>query len=235
MRSYDQYCALARALDRIGHRWTLLVIRELLLGPRRFTDLQEGLPGIATNLLSERLRQLQADGIVTRRELPAPAASTVYELTDAGHELRPTIESLIRWGGRWMQSGPGDDQFRVEWLALALDALGLTDRMSPDMTVELIVDGQRLPLGISNGRLAVRTEPDPEPQLRVTADSPTLLGIASGAIPRSDAVDEVDLDPDDLQTAQKFTELFCPPLQPLPRGAVPQHEDERFRPENGPS
>src|ERR687893_1835348 len=97
---YHQYCGLARALDIAGDRWTLLIVRELVPGARRFTDLLEGLPGISRNLLTERLRDLERDGVVARRELPAPVARLVYELTDAGRELADAMVPLIRWGAR---------------------------------------------------------------------------------------------------------------------------------------
>ena len=94
VKSYRQFCSVAKALDVVGDRWALLVVRELLLGPRRYTDLLEGLPGIGTNVLSIRLRELRAAGIVTRRRLPAPAPATVYELTDDGLELRTVLQAL---------------------------------------------------------------------------------------------------------------------------------------------
>src|SRR5918911_4188917 len=97
---YQQYCALARALDVAGDRWNLLIVRELVPGPRRFTDLIEGLPGISRNLLTERLRGLERDGVVVRRELPPPAARQVYELSDDGHDLAAALAPLIAWGAR---------------------------------------------------------------------------------------------------------------------------------------
>src|SRR3712207_1800042 len=90
-RSYKQYCGLAYALDIVGERWTLLIIRELIAGPRRFKDLMDGLPGISTNLLSERLKSLEQQGMLRRRTLPPPAGSTVYELTETGHGLEQTL------------------------------------------------------------------------------------------------------------------------------------------------
>src|SRR4051812_41734616 len=97
---YQQYCGLARALDVAGDRWTLLIVRELVPGPRRFTDLLDGLPGISRNLLTERLRHLEGDGIVARRDLPPPAARQVYELTDDGRDLAGVMGPLIGWGAR---------------------------------------------------------------------------------------------------------------------------------------
>lgn len=104
-RSYDQYCLLARALDVVGERWTLLVVRELLIGPKRYTDLLDGLPGIATNLLSARLKQMEARGLIQRRRLPAPAASTVYELTELGRGLEPTMAALGALFAVWAVRG----------------------------------------------------------------------------------------------------------------------------------
>src|ERR671923_1550635 len=97
-RKYGDRCGVARALDLIGERWALLVVRELLLGPKRFTDLREGLPHVSPDVLSQRLRELERDGIVARRTLAPPAGSKVYELTDRGRELEPVILALGRWG-----------------------------------------------------------------------------------------------------------------------------------------
>src|SRR3954453_11290223 len=97
---YQQYCALARALDVAGDRWTLLIVRELVPGPRRFTDLMEGLPGISRKLLTERLRALEREGLIARQELPPPAARQVYELTDEGRDLASAMAPLIGWGAR---------------------------------------------------------------------------------------------------------------------------------------
>ena len=121
-RSYKQHCGIARGLDLIGERWALLIVRELVLGPRRFTDLREGLPGIATNVLSQRLRQLEQDRIVARRQLPPPAASNVYELTDYGRELVPIMLALGRWGARSMGPRVPEQTVRGQWFAVALTA-----------------------------------------------------------------------------------------------------------------
>ena len=122
-RSYNQYCGIARALDLIGERWALLVIRELVLGPKRFTDLRRGLPDIATNVLSQRLRELEQDGIVTRRQLPPPAASNVYELTEYGQELVPIMLALGRWGASTLGARLPEQTLEPEWLAVALKAV----------------------------------------------------------------------------------------------------------------
>src|SRR5919201_472458 len=121
-RSYGQYCGLARALDVVGDRWNLLVVRQLLIAPARYRELLDGLPGVATNLLADRLRDLETAGVVERR-LAEEGNAIVYALTPWGAELRQPIESLIRWSTPLMVRGPGGDSFRPEWLTLALPAL----------------------------------------------------------------------------------------------------------------
>ncbi|CAN5785437.1 winged helix-turn-helix transcriptional regulator [soil metagenome] len=216
MRSYHQFCGLARALDHVGHRWTLLIVRELLLGPKRFTDLREGLPGIANNLLADRLRQLQDDGLVIQQTLPPPAANTVYELTDAGHALREAIEALIRWGGRWMTSGPDDDTFRPGWLLLALDALGVGARAEDGTTIDLVVGGEPLRIEVHDGRLTPRRRPAKRADLTVKGEASVILGIAAGAVPPDDALATLTLQPVDAHTATTFTRIFSPGSRSAP-------------------
>ena len=123
---YQQYCALARALDVAGDRWTLLIVRELAPGPRRFTDLLDGLPGVSRNLLTERLRALERDGVIDRRELPPPAARQVYELTDDGRDLATAMAPLMAWGARRIGDRKPSESFRARWPAVAM--AGLADR-----------------------------------------------------------------------------------------------------------
>src|ERR1043166_1224286 len=112
MRSYNQFCAVAKSLDVVGERWTLLIVRELMLrGPSRYTDLREGLPGIATNLLADRLRDLEREGIVAREDAPPPVATTLFSLTPRGADLKPVIDSLGRWGAPLMVEPTGDEEF----------------------------------------------------------------------------------------------------------------------------
>jgi DNA-binding HxlR family transcriptional regulator len=119
---YQQYCGAARALDVVGNRWTLLIVRELMFGPRRFTDLIDGLPGISRNLLAERLRALERDGVVVRQELPPPAARQVYELSDDGRDLAEAMLPLVAWGARRLGSRKPGESFRPQWAALAMSA-----------------------------------------------------------------------------------------------------------------
>jgi DNA-binding HxlR family transcriptional regulator len=121
-KKYDQYCPLAHALELIGERWTLLLVRELLHGPQRYTDLADRLPGIGTNILASRLRDLEAAGIVAKRTLPPPAASKVYELTDYGIELKPVMRELARWGARSL-GPPNPDELFPGWLVNAVETV----------------------------------------------------------------------------------------------------------------
>lgn len=122
-KRYEQYCPVAHALGLVGERWTLLVVLELMHGPKRYTDLVEGLPGIGTNILAARLRELERNGVVSRRTLPPPAASRVYELTDYGHGLRPVIRELALWGARSLGPPTADDELFPGWLKNALDTV----------------------------------------------------------------------------------------------------------------
>ena len=121
-RSYDQYCGLAAALDLLGERWTVLIIRDLLMGPKRFTDLLDRLPGIGTGLLSQRLRELEDAGVIEKTTLPPPAASTVYQLTPDGDALRPALLQLARWGMRRLDDPQPGQRLDVESLTLGLSA-----------------------------------------------------------------------------------------------------------------
>ena len=188
-RTYGQHCALARALDRIGERWTLLIVRELLIGPARYTDLRDGLPGMATNLLADRLRALEAEGIVKRRRLPPPAATTVYELTELGRGLEEAVDSLIRWGGRWMPEGDDSDVFRPQWLALAVRALTRPDAANDlPLTCRLEVEGAVFTLEITGSAVEVTLGADSPAELALATDPRTLLAAASGARPLSAAI-----------------------------------------------
>jgi DNA-binding HxlR family transcriptional regulator len=123
VKHYDQYCPVAHALDLVGERWALLVVRELMHGPKRYTDLAESLPGIGTNILAGRLRDLEASGVVAKRTLPPPAASRVYELTDYGRALKPVMRELALWGARSLGPPTNDDELYEGWLANAIDTM----------------------------------------------------------------------------------------------------------------
>src|SRR5689334_23074490 len=116
VRRYEHYCPVAHALDMVGDRWELLIVRELLLGPKRYTDLADGLPGIGTNILAARLRDLEACGVIAKKTLPPPAASRVYDLTDYGRELRPVMRELALWGARSLGPPTPEAEFFPGWL-----------------------------------------------------------------------------------------------------------------------
>jgi DNA-binding HxlR family transcriptional regulator len=122
-KRYDDYCPVAHALGLVGERWALLVVLELMRGPKRYTDLAENLRGIGTNILASRLRDLEAAGVVTKRTLAPPAASKVYELTDYGRELRPVIRELALWGARSLGPPTAGDELFSGWLANGLDTV----------------------------------------------------------------------------------------------------------------
>jgi DNA-binding HxlR family transcriptional regulator len=122
-KRYDQYCPIAHALGLVGERWSLLIVRELLQGPKRYTDLAASLPGIGTNILAARLKDLETGGLVTKHRLDPPAASQVYELTPYGHELKPVMRALALWGLRSIDAPTHEDDLPPGWLYGALDTV----------------------------------------------------------------------------------------------------------------
>jgi DNA-binding HxlR family transcriptional regulator/putative sterol carrier protein len=186
---YQQYCALARALDVAGDRWTLLIVRELVPGPRRFTDLLEGLPGVSRNLLTERLRGLERAGIVVRRKLPAPAARLVYELTPDGRDLADAIVPLIRWGAGRLGDRKSDESFRPRWSAMGM--AGLADREAAkgvNETYQYVVGDAAFYFTVEDGAIEVHDGHAEEPAVVVTTDEETYADLASGKISTSSAV-----------------------------------------------
>jgi DNA-binding HxlR family transcriptional regulator len=166
MRTYGDRCGIARTLDIVGERWALLVVRELLLGPKRFTDLRAGLPNVGADMLSQRLRELEQAGVVRRRTLPPPAASRVYELTDRGRDLEPAILELARWGSR-APLPDGEGRMGADSFVLALKTLY---KRSPDATVELRLEGQAFAVTVAAGRLEVARGEAPAPDVTIEAD-----------------------------------------------------------------
>jgi len=183
MRSYGQYCALAKALDVIGDRWTLLIVRELTLrGACRYTDLRDGLPGIATNLLADRLRELERTDVVSRREAPPPVATTLFELTERGRALSPVLHEIGRWGVELMVSGPTpEDQFRSRWLTWPAE-LFLTDNepQEPPVTLALDAGGEPVVLETADGHVHARMGAVENPDATLSGPPHALLGVLSG-------------------------------------------------------
>jgi DNA-binding HxlR family transcriptional regulator len=148
-KSYGQFCGLARSLDVVGDRWSLLIVRELLIGPARFGELRAGLPVIATNLLTGRLKDLEAQGVIERR-LAGDINAIVYALTPWGEQLREPIGALIRWSTPLMTAGRRDDSFDPRWLVPALTALLANRRSQCPVTLVLVVDGVPIRISIAN-------------------------------------------------------------------------------------
>ncbi|MFD4406272.1 winged helix-turn-helix transcriptional regulator [Nocardia sp. NPDC058499] len=188
MRSYGQYCGLARSLEVVGDRWNLLIVRQLLIAPARYRDLIDGLPGIATNLLADRLRDLEATGVVERR-LAGKGSVVEYALTAWGAELRGPIEGLIRWSAPLMVRGPGTDSFRPEWLVLAVPAL-LDARVEnrASATVGLEIGGPRFQISATTSGFEVGPHDGRDLGATLRADPAYVLGLAAGALPLSDAL-----------------------------------------------
>jgi DNA-binding HxlR family transcriptional regulator len=184
-RSYGQFCALALALDRIGDRWTLLIVRELLMRPRGYSELRAALPGIASNLLAERLRQLESDGLISRDE--GESGRPRYDLTRTGRELEEPIMALVRWGGRWIGDASPQLAFRPEWLVLALRAV--LPELADDLPViELRVGDGAVHLRPHGKSIEVASGSADRPAIVVSTDPTTLLGVAAGKLSLVDAV-----------------------------------------------
>jgi DNA-binding HxlR family transcriptional regulator len=183
-RSYGQYCATAKTLDIVGERWTLLVIRELLTGPRRFKDLAASLPGIGTGLLGARLRQLEEVGLVRRTTLPPPASVGAYELTEAGRELEPVVMALARWGLKWALGKPArGDAFHPGWAVLALQALfNPAEASGIRESYEFRVDGEVFHARVDGGQVQSVHGAAWEPTLTVTSNGSTFRAVASGEL-----------------------------------------------------
>jgi DNA-binding HxlR family transcriptional regulator len=189
MRKFDQYCPVAHALSLVGERWSLLIVRELMHGPKRYTDLTHGLPGIGTNILAARLKELEGCGIIQKRTLPPPAASTVYELTDYGAGLKEALYALARWGARSIGPPGPDDELYPEWGVNALPALfnpeaarGLTE------TYVLVVEGDAFTARIVDGALDPGLGAAEDADVVVETDMETFFALASGELAAKDAV-----------------------------------------------
>ena len=185
-RTYNQYCGLAYALDVVGERWTLLIVRELVAGPRRFKDLIDGLPDISTNLLSERLKNLEEQGVLRRRVLPPPAGSTVYELTEMGHALEPMLLELGKWGSQFVPpSHEGVHVLRPGSYALTPKTFFHPELAHGiDETYSWHIDDEVLRMRIHDNTLDVEQGENPHADVTVHTDVLTYLGMLQiGAVP----------------------------------------------------
>ncbi len=211
MRSYKQFCALARTLDVLGERWTLLLIRELLLGPRRFTDLSSGLPGIAPNLLSDRLRALEAQGLISRANLPPPAGARVYELTERGRRLQPALLELARWGMDPIEPPRPDEYRQPGWYAIALQA-AFRPELARDLeeSYAFVVDDVAFHLKVADGEAYARYGAPQAAAFVLRTPLANFLAIATGTRrPRRSELEG------SAAAFRRFTRLF-----PLPEPAA---------------
>ncbi|WP_019067905.1 winged helix-turn-helix transcriptional regulator [Streptomyces hokutonensis] len=184
MRSYGQYCSIARALDVVGDRWTLLIVRELLLrGPCRFTDLKNGLPGVAANLLSTRLKELEAAGLITREDAPPPVATALYALSETGLELEPVLKALGLWGLRFMTVERPDDAFQAQWLAYA-PAWFTTDADpdAPPAVIQLVANDEAAVIELRGGQVHTRLGRAADADLVLDGPPRAVLGLLSGML-----------------------------------------------------
>jgi DNA-binding HxlR family transcriptional regulator len=225
-RTYGDRCGIARALDLVGERWALLVVRELLLGPKRFTDLREGLPHVSPDVLSQRLRELEDDGIVRRATLPPPAGSRVYELTGRGRELEPVVLELGRWGSG-APFPPGDARLGADSAVIALltvfepsAATGLT------ATYELRLDEHRFRAQVADGRIAFTRGGAEDPDATIATDPGALVNVLWHGRGLEDAEDSDEMTIEgDRRAAKRFLSLF-----PVPE---PAQQGPRSRPRRG--
>jgi DNA-binding HxlR family transcriptional regulator len=209
-RSYGQYCAIAKTLDVVGGRWTLLVVRELMGGPRRFGDLLDGLPGIGTNLLSERLKELQDAGAIDKRVLPPPAGSTVYELTARGRMLGGVALAMAWWGYELLDSPKKGEEFRVHWFmvigqaAARPEALGDSSLVCEMRTSEIDVSHFRA----DKDGFHIIQGPAPDPDISLSGSPRDFSDLFTGHVaPEKAVANGVSLE-GDIETLHKALEVF---------------------------
>jgi DNA-binding HxlR family transcriptional regulator len=220
MRTYNDPCGVARALDLVGERWALLIVRELLLGPKRFTDLRAGLPGIGPDVLSQRLRELERAGVLHRRKLAPPAGSRVYELTDWGRDLEPVVLGLGRWGSR-APFPPGDSELGPDAFVLALKTLfDATAAAGLDASYELRLGEHSYDARIAHGRFEVHRGTAAAPDATIDTDPATLSGVLWHGRPLSVELRSGGVRIDGSEpAATRLFELFPAPV-PAPEGAA---------------
>lgn len=190
-KGYEQYCPVCNALGLVGERWALLIVRELLRGPKRYTDLVEGLPGVGTNILAARLRELEQGGVVRKRKLPPPAASTVYELTEYGAELEEPLYALARWGARTLGPPGKGDELYPEWGLNAFPALLDPEAARGlDETYVLRIGDDVFSVHVADGQVHVETGATEGAALDAAMGMRTFYGLASGELAPRTALDD---------------------------------------------
>jgi len=218
-RTYDDGCAAAHALDLVGERWALLVVRELLLGPKRFTDLRAGLPNVSPNVLAQRLRGLEAAGVVRRGKLPPPAASRIYELTEWGQDLEPVIIALGKWGVR-SPSKPTEAELGVDSLILSFRTMFDPEQAEElDASYEFRLGEDRFRAEVVEGRLEIERGTADQPDATVEAEAGTLAALVYQDLELDDALGSGEIRIEgDREVVERFLALFPLP-GPAPVGA----------------
>ena len=227
-KDYHQYCPMAMSLERIGERWTLLIVRDLLWGPMRYSDLERSLDGIGTNLLASRLKDLQAAGIVEKHDLPPPAASTVYALTDLGRELQPLLQELARWGMNFLHEASLDEinfaeVFATraplaitrtppteEWYEFVMDGRTAAIHAGPD--IFSVIEGRTADIPADAEGLQGSIPPPQTPDARIIATPAHFMGIMESGRTIADAVEAGDIVVEgDMAAAERAVGLFRMP------------------------
>jgi DNA-binding HxlR family transcriptional regulator len=184
VRSYGELCPLAKALDVVGDRWSLLIVRELLTrGPCRYTDIRKGVPGIATNLLADRLRELEEAGVVKRESAPPPVATDLFSLTPRGEDLRPVVLALGRWGLPFMAEGSRDEAFQTHWLSLPLE-MYLSDHSPsrPRIAIELRTGDEPLLIETIDGSVRARPGTTEHPDAVLSGHPRLIMSVLAGRV-----------------------------------------------------
>jgi DNA-binding HxlR family transcriptional regulator/putative sterol carrier protein len=211
MRSYEQFCPAAHALDAVGERWSLLVVRELLSGPKRYTDLQEGLPGIGPNVLADRLRSLAAAGLVCKRRLAPPAASSVYELTELGEGLRPVLAALFQWGLQLLDTPARGEAVRAGYWLPALEAAAREHSPPPELdeAYQLRVGAEAIAIEVRRGRVEIREGEADGAAVTIGTDPATFVELGRGTISALNALEQGRLTVDgDAAAAERCAAVF---------------------------
>jgi DNA-binding HxlR family transcriptional regulator len=216
-RRYRDACGAAQGLDLVGERWTLLVVRELLLGPKRFTDLKAGLPGISTNILADRLETLEMSGVARRRTLPPPAGSRVYELTDWGRDLEPVIAAIGRWGVRspWRSE---EDEIGVDGLMVSFQTMFDPEAAGGlEARYEILLGDQAFGIEVENRSIRVYRGAPADPDARIETDVDTLASLVyeDGVLDEAIRTGDVEIE-GDRPTVERLMGLFRLP-EPAPK------------------